>query len=58
MEDVELQRDIEAATGKTLQRRTKKKRKTKHEEKYPNLTDITRRVVTAKQRLGRRIFNR
>lgn len=56
--DVELMRDIEAATGENLgSDRVSKKGKGK-KKKYPNLSDLKQRTNTPRSRLERKVFNK
>uniref|UniRef100_A0A3B3W2I2 UV-stimulated scaffold protein A n=1 Tax=Poecilia latipinna TaxID=48699 RepID=A0A3B3W2I2_9TELE len=57
--DVDLMRDIEAATGEDLgsSRVRGKKRKGK-KKKYPNLSDLKQTSNTSRSRLERKVFNK
>lgn len=56
--DVELMRDIEAATGENLgSDRVGKKGKGK-KKKYPNLSDLKQSANTSRSRLEKKVFNK
>lgn len=57
--DVDLMRDIEAATGEDLgsSRVGGKKQKGK-KKKYPNLSDLKQSSNTSRSRLERKVFNK
>uniref|UniRef100_A0A8C5GPF7 UV-stimulated scaffold protein A n=1 Tax=Gouania willdenowi TaxID=441366 RepID=A0A8C5GPF7_GOUWI len=59
--DVELMRDIEAATGEDLGSERafgKKGKRKKKKKKYPNLSDLKQSSNTSRSRLERKVFNK
>lgn len=57
--DVELMRDIEAATGENLgSDMVGKKGKRKKKKKYPNLSDLKQSANTSRSRLEKKVFNK